>query len=85
MYYIVLLTDALPCLDIVLYKSVHFIWIWTGNTALQDFYLGCHHPICDVCALPMCMLTSWMTGILTPETTKCQPLEKLTMLPNDLL
>ena len=53
MYYIVLYIDALPCLDIVLYKSVHFIWIWTGNTALQDFYLGCHHPICDVCVLPM--------------------------------
>ena len=85
MYYIVLFTDALPCLDIVLYKSVHFIWIWTGNTALQDCYLGCQHPICDVCVLPMCMLTSWMTGILTPETMKCQPLEKLTMLPNDLL
>ena len=84
MYYIVLFTDALPCLDIVLYKSVHFIWIWTGNTALQDFYLGCQHPICDVCVLPMCM-PMWMTGILTPETTKCQPLEKLTMLPNDLL
>ena len=73
MYYIVLFTDALPCLNIVLYKSVHFIWIWTGKTALQ------------VCVLPLCMLTSWMTGILTPETTKYQPLEKLTMLPNDLL
>ena len=24
-------------------------------------------------------------GILTPETTKCQPLGKLAMLPNDLL
>ena len=26
-----------------------------------------------------------ITGILTPETTKCQPLGKLAMLPNDLL
>ena len=73
MYYIVLFTHALPCLDIVLYKSVNFIWIWTGNTALQDFYLGCHHPICGK-AMAMCMLSLWITGTLTPETTKCQPL-----------
>ena len=26
-----------------------------------------------------------ITGILTPETTKCQPLGKLAMLPNDNL
>ena len=76
MYYIVLFTHALPCLDMVLCKSVHFVWIWAGNTALQDFYLGCH-PICDFCVMPM--------GILTPETTKCKPLGKLAMLPNDLL
>ena len=55
---IVLFTHALPCLDIVLHKSVHLVWIWTGNTALLVFYLGCHHPICHVCVMPMGMLTS---------------------------
>ena len=57
MYYIVLFTHALRCLDMVLCKSVPFVWIWTGNTVLQDFSLGCHHPICDFCVMPMCMLT----------------------------
>ena len=35
MYYIVLFTHVLPCLDMVLCKSDHFVW--TGNIALQGF------------------------------------------------